>query len=194
MADPCSPGRAGGCRIPAFHGLWSALHPCTSQQLCFPTPPDYTKSPSGMHLGCSQGEAAPEPPGSHRGGANTQEMQQERRGRGMKENTAAHIKLARENQVSPPQLQIHPHPPRQPILSTAIFQRTSAALQAINSNIRIKKEVPDGARFSDKQAGSQQHEHTEHGQTSALAPPPPHPCFLFIPIFSRFFTFPLVAF
>lgn len=35
----------------------------------------------------------------------------------------------------------------------------SAALPAINSNIRIKKEVPDGARFSDKQAGSQQHKH-----------------------------------
>lgn len=98
-----------------------------------------------------------------------------------------------QGKTKSPLLQIHSCPPRQPIPSTAIFQRTSfCCTSSYKFNHQNKKEVPDGASFSDSQAGSQQHKHTEHGQTSAL-PPLPSPSLLYLFPSFLFLTFPLVA-
>lgn len=121
------------------------------------------------------------------------EMQQGGRGRGRKRSTEPTLNLQGKTKSPPSSKSTLGLPGSQSHAQQYSGEPHCAALEAINSNIRIKKEVPDGARFSDRQAGSQQHKHTEHGQTSALPPPPPQPCFCFIPIF-LFFTFPLVAF
>lgn len=141
-----------------------------------------------MHSGCSQGEAAPDPSGSDRSDANTHGNAAGRQREGWRRTQQPTLNLQGKTKPPPSSKSTLALPGSQSHPQQYSREPHPAALQAINSNIRIKKEVPDRARFSDRQAGSQQHKHTEHGQTSALPPPPPHPCFLFIPIFSFFFS------
>lgn len=178
MPDPCHPGTTGSCC--GLQGSWLCSAPQHFTAALLPLHPRgmhsrYQEKLLLIHQGQTevmqtQGNAA----GRQREGwRRTQQPTLNLQGKTKSPPSSKSTLALPGSQSHPQQYSREPH---------------SAALQAINSNIRIKKEVPDRARFSDRQAGSQQHKHTEHGQTSALPPPPPHPCFLFIPIFSFFFS------
>lgn len=191
MGDPCHPSRAAAG---VFMDSGSALHLSTSQQLCFPSTPRLHPEPQWDALRIPREKLLLTQQGQTEVMQTYMEMQQEGRGRGMKDSTAAHIKLRRENQVPPCSKSSLALSGSQSHAQQYSREPHSAALEAINSNIRIKKEVPDGGRFSDRQAASS----TNTLSTDRHLPCPlllPIPAFFYYhPFFFLFFAFPLVAF
>lgn len=105
MGDPCHPGGGGVCS--GFHGFWLCSAPQHFTAALLPLRPQTTPK---IPVGCTQD--TPREKLLLRHPCHTElmqthtERQQGGRGGGRKENTAAHIKLARESQVPPP-----PNPP-----------------------------------------------------------------------------------